>query len=63
MNFAIKSNDVLIGESVGSVALDVKSAFWEASLLTRSLFAFFSGLTISMLTVTTLGSVGVLDRK
>lgn len=59
----IQSNDVLIGKSIEPVALSVELAFWQAGFVTRSLYAFFSGLTISLLSVTALGAVGLLDRR
>ena len=59
----IQSSDKLIGQSIEPVALSVELAFWQASFVTRSMYAFFSGLTISLLSVTALGAVGLLDRR
>lgn len=58
----LQSGDVLIGSPLEPVALSVEVAFWQSGFVTRSLYAFFSGLTISLLSVTALGAVGLLDR-
>lgn len=58
----LQSGDVLIGSPIEPVALSVEVAFWQSGFVTRSMYAFFSGLTISLLSVTALGAVGLLDR-
>ena len=54
---------VLIGKPVGPVALDVAAAFWQSTVLARVLYAFFSGATIVLLSLTVLGGTGVLDKS
>jgi hypothetical protein len=58
----LESTDRLIGNGVGSVALNVELAFWQSGCATRSLYAFFSGVTISLLGATALGAFGLFDR-
>lgn len=59
----LQSTDALIDNDVGPVALNVEVAFWQAGCATRSLYAFFSGVTISLLSATALGAAGLLDRR
>ena len=58
-----RSREALIGKPVGPVALDVAAAFWQSTGLARASFAFFSGATLVMLTLTALGGVGVFDKS
>jgi len=53
---------ILIGKPVGSVAIDVAAAFWQSSAAARTLYAFFSGTTIVLLSLTVAGGFGAFAK-
>ena len=53
---------ILIGKPVGPVAIDVAAAFWQSSVVARTMYAFFSGTTIVLLSLTAAGGFGAFDE-
>lgn len=59
----LRSRELLIGKPVGPVALDVAAAFWQATMSARAAFAFFSGATLALLSLTVVGGFGIFDKS